>query len=70
MLENFVYPQLQELQPSVFFQHDGTPPHWRLIVRASLNQHFPNQWTGRTGPISWLARSPDITPCDFFYGDT
>jgi hypothetical protein len=42
MLENFVYPQLQELQPVVFFQQDDAPPHWSLIVRASLNQHFQN----------------------------
>jgi hypothetical protein len=66
MLENFVCPQLQELQPAVFFQQDGTPPHWSLIVRASLNQNFPNRWIGRAGPHSWPARSPDITPCDFF----
>jgi hypothetical protein len=37
-----------------------------LIVRASLNQHFPNRWIGRAGPISWPARSPHITPYDFF----
>jgi hypothetical protein len=41
MLEN--YPQFQELQPAVFFQQDGAPSHWSLIVRASLNQHFPNR---------------------------
>jgi hypothetical protein len=50
----------------MFFQQDGAPPHWSLIVRASLNQHFSNRWIGRAGPISWPARSPDITPCDFF----
>jgi hypothetical protein len=66
ILENFVYPQLQELQPAVFFLQDGVPPHWSLIVRASLNQHLPNRLIGRAGPISWPARSPDITPCDFF----
>jgi hypothetical protein len=50
----------------VFFQQDGAPPHWNLIVRASLNQRFPNRWIGRASPISWPTRSPDITPCDFF----
>ncbi|KFM78615.1 hypothetical protein X975_09761, partial [Stegodyphus mimosarum] len=43
MLENFVFPQLEELQPHVFLQQDGTPPHWGTIVRSSLNDHF----TGR-----------------------
>ncbi|KFM72225.1 hypothetical protein X975_12840, partial [Stegodyphus mimosarum] len=28
MLENFVFPQLEELQPHVFLQQDGAPPHW------------------------------------------
>jgi hypothetical protein len=36
-----------------------------LIVRASLDKNFPNRWIGRAGPISWPARSPNITPCDF-----
>ncbi|KFM67649.1 hypothetical protein X975_03945, partial [Stegodyphus mimosarum] len=27
MLENFVFPQLEELQPHVFLQEDGAPPH-------------------------------------------
>jgi acyl-homoserine lactone acylase PvdQ len=66
MLENFVYPQLQELQPAVFFQFNVTSPHWGLTGSASFDQHFPNQWIGCAGPISWPAKSPDITPCDFF----
>jgi len=41
-------------------------PHWILIVRASLNQHLPNGWTDRAGPIFWPARSPDITLLDIF----
>jgi hypothetical protein len=44
------------------------PPLWSLIVRASLNQHFPNQWVGGVGPISWPARSPGISHCFFPMG--
>ncbi|KFM75855.1 Transposable element Tcb1 transposase, partial [Stegodyphus mimosarum] len=66
MLENFVFPQLEELQPHVFLQQDGAPPHWGTIVRSSLNGHFTGRWIGRGGPIPWLSRSPDITPLDFF----
>ncbi|KFM68285.1 hypothetical protein X975_13792, partial [Stegodyphus mimosarum] len=40
MLENFVLPQLEELQPHVFLQQDGAPPLWSTIVRSSLNDHF------------------------------
>ena len=27
---------------------------------------FPGRWIGRCGPFDWPARSPDLTPCDFF----
>jgi hypothetical protein len=60
MLENFVHPQLQELQPAVLFQQDGAPPHWRFIMRASLNQHFPNRWISRASAISAPARSHPV----------
>jgi hypothetical protein len=43
MLENFVYPQLLELQCAMFFQHDVNPPDWSVIMGVPLNQHFPNQ---------------------------
>jgi hypothetical protein len=43
MLENFVYPQLLELQCAVFFQQDVETPDWSMIVGVSLNQHFLNK---------------------------
>ena len=46
--------------------HDGTPPHFALSVRAWLDQKFPGRWLGRRGPHEWPARSPDLTPSDFF----
>ena len=50
----------------MFFQHDGAPAHYALIVRDWLNEKFPDQLIGRRGPIEWPARSPDLSPCDFF----
>lgn len=47
------------------FQHDGAPAHFALAVREYLNERFP-QWIGRSGPVAWPARSPDLTPLDFF----
>ena len=66
MLKNFVFSHLEELQPHVFLQQDGAPPHWGTIVRSSLNDHFPGRWIGRIGPIPWPPRSLNITPLDFF----
>lgn len=50
----------------LIFQQDGCPAHWRLNVREHLNYCFPDSWIGRDGPIYWPARSPDLTPLDFF----
>lgn len=27
---------------------------------------FPNKWIERGGPVPWPARSPDLTPLDFY----
>lgn len=35
-------------------------------VYRTLNKIFPGRWIGRGGPISWSARSPDLTPLDYF----
>lgn len=50
----------------VYFQQDGAPAHFSRLVREYLNIVFPNRWIGRMGPIPWPARSPDLTPLDFF----
>lgn len=56
------------LEDELFFQQDGAPPHYSRAVRQYLNERFPRQWIGRRGPIEWPARSPDLTPLDFFCG--
>lgn len=66
MLEQFAFPQIEDLQPDIVLQQDGAPPHWGLVVRAALDDKFPGRWVGRGGPIPWPPRSPDITPLDFF----
>lgn len=52
--------------PRIWFQQDGAPPHYARPVREFLQHNFPNRWIGRRGPIEWPARSPDLTPLDFF----
>lgn len=54
------------IRRSVYFQQDGAPPHNAHVVVDHLNQRFGNQWLGTNGPIRWPARSPDLTPIDFF----
>lgn len=65
-------PQLldnNENRQELWFQHDGAPPHFARQARTTLNEIFGNRWIGRDGPVNWPARSPDLTPLDFFCGD-
>ena len=51
----------------------GTEPPSRLTItrlRAYLDHNVPGQWLGRRGPIEFPARSPDLTPLDFFLWGT
>lgn len=64
MLQDFAAPHLAD--PATYFQQDGAPAHYARIVRDWLDDNLPNRWIGRRGPYEWPARSPDLTPCDFF----
>jgi len=50
----------------MWFQHDGAPAHYYRGARQVLEDKFPNRWIGRGGPVAWPARSPDMSPLDFF----
>lgn len=68
MLGDFLVPELHSrgYEPdTIMFQQDGAPPHFKLEVRHWLDETFL-QWIGRAGPFPWPARSPDLTPLDFF----
>jgi hypothetical protein len=43
MLEFFAVPQMAHLQPNVFFQQDGSPPHWGPTVWEFSKQ---TDWAG------------------------
>ena len=53
----------------MYFQPDGAPPHYSLVARNWLDEKFNGRWIGRRGPIECPARSPDLTPPDFFLWD-
>lgn len=54
----------------MYLQMDGCPAHYSRNVRSFLNENYRNQWIGRQGPIGWPARSPDMTPLDYFLWGT
>lgn len=55
-----------QLRRTMVFQNDGAPCHYATQVRNHLNETYPNRWIGRSGPIRWPPRSPDLNPIDFF----
>jgi hypothetical protein len=62
MLEDVPLLTRQEM----WLQQDGAPPNFGRQVTAFLNQHFPDRWIGRGGPVPWPARSQDLSPLDYF----
>ena len=55
-----------EIRQVMWLQHDGAPAHFDRNVRNHLNVTYQNRWTARGGPVPWSARSPDLTPLDYF----
>lgn len=67
MLEQFLFPRLDELDLGDFwFQQDGATAHTSRASMAVLREHFPERLISIRGDLEWPARSPDLSPCDFF----
>lgn len=69
LLLNEVVPAIEAARDEnheTWFQQDGAPPHFGINVRTYLDGTFPRRWIGRRGAIEWPARSPDLTPLDYF----
>jgi hypothetical protein len=46
MLENWLFPKLQEDSNDFIFMQDGTLPHFHLKVQRNLNDTIPRRWIG------------------------
>ena len=68
MLKDEIWPIISAWEniEDLIFMQDEAPPHFAIVVREWLNAQFPGRWMGRRGSYEWPARSPDLTPCDFF----
>ena len=55
-----------EIRQVMWLQHDGSPAHFDRNVMNHLNVTYPNRWIGGGGPVPWPARSPYLTPLDYF----
>lgn len=67
MLQNFFWPK--HLRTSdykkYYFQQDGATPHTANAVQSWLTSKFSGKFIDKK---MWPPRSPDLNPCDFFYG--
>ena len=50
----------------MWFQQDGATAHTARDTMQLLREHFPERLISLRGDHPWPARSPDLTPCDFF----
>jgi hypothetical protein len=71
LLTNQIIPALREIfnqeeMNEIWFQQDGCPAHNTLQVQEILRDHFNDRVISNNGPVSWPARSPDISPLDFY----
>ena len=68
MLQNFLKPKLQDLDDNstVWFQQDDATAHTAKNSMDVLRDLFPSHLISLRGDIGWPARSPDLSPCDYF----
>ena len=68
MLSTFVKPKLKDLKnyKQVWFQQDGATAHTAKKSMNLLKEIFGDRVISLRGKVVWPARSPDLSPCDFF----
>ena len=69
MLADHVLPFLRKkrVMKKVIYMLDGAVPHYSHVTRDFLSEHFHERIIGRGLQWFWPPRSPDITPCDFWF---
>ena len=68
MLQDFVRPKHLELENvgRIWFQQDGATAHTARKSMDCLKEIFGDRVISLRGNVGWPARSPDLSPCDFF----
>jgi hypothetical protein len=72
ILENFLRPKIVEYGKEhnledFWFQQDGATAHTTSRPRAVLKEVFPGRVVSLHEAVPWPLRSPDLSPCDFFF---
>lgn len=71
MITDYLMPEIEARDlGDIWYQQDGATSHTSHESMDLLREHFGEQIISRNGPVDWPPRSCDITPLDFFCGDT
>lgn len=70
MVQNWLRPELVNVPgydpDNTWFQQDGATPHTAAMSMEALRGVFPGTLISHNGDILYPARSPELTPLDFF----
>lgn len=55
-----------DLINNLWWAQDGAPAHRTIVVRNRLSRVFGRRVIAIGHEVEWPARSPDLTPCDYF----
>jgi len=67
MLENFLRPQLEEMDVAgAWFQQHGATAHTARGSMQDLREMFPGRLICLRVDVGWPAHSPNLAPCGFF----
>ena len=70
MPRNFCEPELHRRGidlSSVWLQQDGVTAHTGRASMSVLREMFSQHVISHSGNVPWLAHSPDLSACDYFY---
>lgn len=71
MLQTVVWPQVKAVatRKSYWFQQDGATVHTTVAARSWLQQKFGDRVISRLTAHPWPAKSPDLSPLDYWFWD-
>lgn len=67
MLRQVMWPKVQAAADDYWFQQDGATVHTTIRARVWLQDVFGNRVISRLTERPWPARSPDLSPLDYWF---
>lgn len=65
MLQCYLCLVLRKYLRDMIFQQDAAPTLYVVALLQCLNHDPTNRWIDRTGPVTRIPVSPELTTCDY-----